>query len=112
MKPSMKLRLVRWVHTLVWLFFVACIVGIPLASLQGRHGLAALLIVFVLVEVLVLVLNRWRCPLTGIAARYTDDRQDNFDIYLPLWLARNNKFIFGALFLGGTAFAIAHWLGA
>jgi hypothetical protein len=29
-----------------------------------------------------------RCPLTGIAARYTDDRRDNFDIYLPPWLAR------------------------
>ena len=25
--------------------------------------------------------------LTDVAARYTPERQDNFDIYLPLWLA-------------------------
>lgn len=45
-------------------------------------------------------------------SHHTDDRQDNFDIYLPLWLARNNKLVFGALFLAGTVFAIARWLGA
>ena len=50
---------------------------------------------------LVLVFNRWRCPLTDIAAQYTDDRRDNFDIYLPLWLARYNKHIFGWLFVLG-----------
>ncbi len=40
-----------------------------------------------LVEVAVLAFNGMRCPLTDLAARYTDDRRDNFDIYLPLWLA-------------------------
>jgi hypothetical protein len=44
-----------------------------------------------MIEVAVLVLNRMRCPLTGIAARFTEDRRANFDIYLPLWLARYNK---------------------
>jgi hypothetical protein len=110
MKSSMKLCLVRWAHTLVWLFFVGCIVGIPLASWQRRHTLAAWLIALVLLEVLILALNRWRCPLTDIAARYTDDRQDNFDIYLPLWLARHNKQIFGPLFLGACVFALLEWL--
>jgi hypothetical protein len=51
----------------------------------------------VLAEVVVLAVNGWRCPLTGVAARYTDDRRENFDIDLPLWLARHNKRIFGAL---------------
>lgn len=62
-----------------------------------------------LVEVAVLALNAWRCPLTGVAARYTDDRRDNFDIYLPLWLARYNKHIFGSLFVGGILAAWALW---
>jgi hypothetical protein len=52
-----------------------------------------------------------RCPLTGVAARFTDDRRDNFDIYLPLWLARYNKPIFGWLFAAGLAFTLARWLG-
>ncbi len=38
---------------------------------------------------------------TDLAARYTEDRRGNFDIYLPVWLARQNKTIFGTLFLAG-----------
>jgi hypothetical protein len=41
------------------------------------------LIAVVSVEVLILIANGWRCPLTAVAARYTDDKRDNFDIYLP-----------------------------
>jgi hypothetical protein len=39
--------------------------------------------------------RRQRLALTNVAARYTNDRRDNFDIVLPLWLARYNKIIFG-----------------
>jgi hypothetical protein len=49
--------------------------------------------------------------LTDVAARYTDARQDNFDIYLPLWLARHNKSIFGTLYAAGLLFALARWRG-
>jgi hypothetical protein len=31
----------------------------------------------------------------------TENRTDNFDLYLPIWLARHNKTIFGSLFLAG-----------
>jgi hypothetical protein len=62
-----------------------------------------------LVEVLILLANGFRCPLTAVAARYTDDRRDNFDIYLPLWLARYNKQIFGPLFVAGILFTILMW---
>ena len=37
--------------------------------------------------------------MTDLAAKYTADRSPNFDIYMPNWLARHNKAIFGALFL-------------
>jgi hypothetical protein len=45
-----------------------------------------------------------------VAARYTDDRRDNFDIYLPLWLARHNKLIFGWLFVALLLFSFAQWV--
>lgn len=48
--------------------------------------------------------NRLRCPLTDIAARHTADRRANFDIYLPLWLARS-KHVFGTLYLIGATYA-------
>ena len=49
----------------------------------------------VLVECIVLAANRGASPLTGLAARYTEGRAGNVDMYLPLWLARRNKPICG-----------------
>ena len=63
------------------------------------------------VEVAVLAANGLRCPLTDVAARYTDDRRDYFDIYLPLWLARHNKALFGSLFVLGMLFTVVIWAG-
>jgi hypothetical protein len=96
-----RLRTVRLLHTAVWAGFAGCIVAMPVLAWQGRFGAAAVLAGIVLGEVVVLWLNRWRCPLTAIAARYTDDRRANFDIYLPEWLARYNKQIFGPLYVAG-----------
>ena len=101
---------IKALHTLAWAFFVGCILAIPLASWRGEHGLAAVFAAIVLVDVAALLLNGWRCPLTSLAARYTDDRHDNFDIYLPLWLARHNKLIFGTLYVAGLVFAFARWI--
>ena len=112
MTKRSSLRAIKAVHTIVWAFFAACIVAIPVASSLGEHGMAAWLVGIVFVEVLVLALNGWRCPLTSVAASYTDDRRDNFDIYLPLWLARNNKLVFGGLYFAGVVFALAAWMQA
>jgi hypothetical protein len=109
MSPRVALVLIKLVHTLAWAFFAGCIVALPLAALAGRMRLAAWLAAATLVEVVVLVANGMRCPLTDLAARYTDQRHDNFDIYLPLWLARHNKVIFGSLFVVGGAVAL--WAG-
>ena len=106
-----SLRAVKAIHTLAWIFFVSCILAIPVFAWQRQFGWAAALIGVVFVEVLVIVLNDWRCPLTGVAARYTDDRRANFDIYLPEWLARNNKLIFGSLFFAGVGFTLLRWRG-
>ena len=97
-------------HTVVWAFFVACIVAIPFAAWRGAPGFAAWFAAIVAVEVIVLAANGWHCPLTSVASRYTDERRDNFDIYLPNWLARHNKLIFGALYVAGVAFALARWM--
>lgn len=106
---SAALRIVKTLHTVAWAFFAGCIVAIPVFAWYEQFGVAVLLIAIVLVEVMVLRWNGWRCPLTGVAARYTEDRQDNFDIYLPLWLARYNKQVFGSLFIAGILFALLRW---
>jgi hypothetical protein len=111
MTPDSSLRAIKVLHTIVWAFFAGCIIAIPILGFLRRYNLAAMLIGVVLIEVLILVVNRLRCPLTGVAARYTTDRSDNFDIYLPVWVARYNKVIFGLLFLGGTLFTLIRWVG-
>ena len=109
MRDTTALVLVRTVHTVIWAFFVGCIVGAPLAAWFGHFGWAAVLVGLVAVEALVLLLNSWTCPLTGVAARYTSQREANFDIYLPRWLARYNKTIFTPLYLLGAAYAAWAW---
>lgn len=109
MEDSRKLLATKTFHTLVWAFLVGCIVAIPLAVHAGHLRVAALLIGVVLVEVLVIGLKRGSCPLTSVAARYTSDRSDNFDIFLPVWLARYNKAIFGSLFVGALVYASITW---
>jgi xanthine/uracil permease len=101
---------IKVLHTIVWALFVACILGIFVAARAGRFGVALVLIAVVLGEVLVLVLNRMRCPLTDVAGRYTDERVENFDIYLPRFVAKYNQEIFGALYLAGIAYTLIAWL--
>jgi hypothetical protein len=111
-QTSTGLVVVKVAHTLVWAVFASCILAIPVVSWRGDHHAAAWLTAIVAGEVAVLALNGWRCPLTAVAARYTRDRRDNFDIFLPQWLAKHNKLIFGALYVAGVAFALALWARA
>ena len=106
MAPASMLRVIKLAHTVVWAALVAVILAIPLMAWQRRLTAVTVLTAVMLIEVLVLVVNGWRCPLTDLAARYTDDRRANFDIYLPLWLAANNKRIFGTIFVGGLVFSV------
>jgi len=104
------LKLIRLLHTIVWALFAGSIIALPVLAWAGRFDRALGLTSLVTVECMVLATNRWRCPLTSIATKYTADRRDNFDIYLPAWLARCNKQLFGALFAAAELFAIWRWL--
>lgn len=96
---------------MAWAVFAGCILALPLVAWFDRYDLALWSFLIVLGEVFVLALNRWTCPLTPIAARYTDERQPNFDIYLPMWLAEHNKVIFGGLYIAGIVFAgVRYWM--
>jgi hypothetical protein len=106
MSTDSKLRFIKMIHTLVWAVFAGSIVAIPVYASAGGVTVAWGLIGFVFFEVVVLVVNRMRCPLTDVAGRYTSDRQDNFDIYLPLWLARYNKQVFGGLYVAGILYTV------
>ncbi|HSH14545.1 MAG TPA: hypothetical protein VLD18_00830 [Verrucomicrobiae bacterium] len=91
---------------------VGCIAGIYVFASRGDFAWAFAAIGIVFVETVVLTLNRMTCPLTSLAARYTEDRRPNFDIYLPEWLARHNQLIFGGLYFAGINYVVVLWLRA
>lgn len=103
---SALLLAIKLLHTAVWAALAGATVGIPIFAVLGRSDWVFALTLLILMECGVLLLNRWRCPLTSIAACLTSDRTDNFDIYLPRWLAHWNKAIFGSLFVAGELIAV------
>lgn len=53
----------------------------------------------ILMEGIVLLVFNKMCPLTIVARKYSDSTKDNFDIYLPNWLAKYNKLIYTTFFI-------------
>ena len=54
---------------------------------------------FILLEGLILLVFKNVCPVTVVARKYSTSQRDNFDIYLPNWLARYNKQIYTSIVL-------------
>ena len=98
MKGETKLMLIKAIHTLVWIFFNVVIFYMLYAVLADKID-KWLWICFglVILEGLTLLLLKFFCPLTIIARRYSDSTRDNFDIYLPNWLARYTKLIYTSI---------------
>ena len=111
MKPASALVVVRLIHTIAWALLASCVIAIPAVAWARHYEIALGLSAVVAIEVGVLAVNQWHCPLTPIAGRYTTDRRANFDIYLPEWLARYNKEIFGSWYVVGLVVLLGRWAG-
>ena len=101
MTPRNKLVAIKLLHTAVWVFFNVVIFYLLYAVLVDRLDMWAWIsLALIGAECAVLLLFRMACPLTIVARRYSDSQLPNFDIYLPLWLARYNKLIYGIILAG------------
>ena len=102
MNQTNKLLAIKLVHTLIWLFFVAVLFYILYSGLTGQiNFLTWIGIGIIFSEGIVLLVFKMFCPLTVIARKYSDSQDDNFDIFLPNWLAKYNKLIFTSVFVIG-----------
>jgi hypothetical protein len=108
--PGYLLAAIKLLHTVVWAVMAGSILALPVAAFTRHFRWAFILTALIVCECGVLAANRGRCPLTDWAARFTEDRAANFDIYLPNWLARNNKVIFGTLFAMNELIVLWRWL--
>lgn len=98
MTNTNKLVAIKIVHTLIWIFFNVVIFYMLYAVIYNKIN-KWLWLGWVLIglESLTLLVFRFYCPLTVWARKYSDSTRDNFDIYLPNWLARHNKLIYSAI---------------
>lgn len=107
MENNTKLILLKLLHTFIWIFFNGVIFYMLWAAISNRldtclwvgYGLVAL-------EGGILLLFKNVCPLTLIARNYSSSMKDNFDIYLPNWLARHTKAIYTSIMLLVVAITI------
>ncbi len=100
MTNSTKLLLIKTLHTAVWMFFVAVILYLLYCGLVNQlSGLTAVAAGLMVIEGGVLWVFERHCPLTLLARRYSASLQDNFDIFLPNWLARYNQAIFTSIYV-------------
>lgn len=113
MNPSENLTVVKIVHTLIWLFFVAAIFYILYSGISNKITITTWIAIgLIIAEGAVLVLFKMFCPLTLIARKYSDSEKDNFDIFLPNWLARHNKIIFTTIYLVGVIIVLLRVMGS
>ncbi len=100
MRHESKLILIKTLHTLVWLFFNVVLFYMAYAVIINKIDKFIWIgIGLIVLEGIVLMIFNKMCPLTVIARKYSDSTKDNFDIYLPNWLAKWNKLIYTTLFL-------------
>ena len=96
MLAEIKLTWIKIIHTIIWFFFNAVFFYMVYAVIVNNIDKYVWIgIALFSLEVIVLLIFKNNCPLSIIARRYSNSTKDNFDIYLPNWLAKNNKVIYG-----------------
>ena len=100
MESEAKLTLIKVIHTLIWIFFNFVIFYMLYAAIANKldhwlwigYG-------FIALEGLILLTFKSHCPLNLLVRKYSNSTQDNFDIYLPSWLAKYTKLIYTTIFV-------------
>ena len=107
MTNDTKLTIIKTAHTVIWAVLVGLIFYIVYSGITGKITLLTwIAIASIVFEGIILAIFKLYCPLTVWARKYSDSTRDNFDIYLPNWLARHNKLIFTSIYIFGVILVI------
>ena len=90
--------LLKTIHTIVWAIMTFANFFAFYLAFIGRFDIWFWIPAsFIMLEIFIIVLNDWKCPMTGMIEKYTKDRSDNFGLYIPGWLAKYNVRIYTIL---------------
>lgn len=97
----MILFLIKLVHTLVFFLFSGCVLYTLFCGITNRFPRrAAVAILLVFAEGVILLANGWECPITTLARDYGAGDAQVADIFLPRWFADRLFTLCTPLFLG------------
>jgi hypothetical protein len=100
MNNTNKLHIIKSIHTLIWVFFNVVLFYMAYAVITNKiNKFLWIGIGCIVVEWMVLLYFKWQCPLTILARKYSNSTRENFDIYLPNFLAKYNKPIYISFFI-------------
>jgi hypothetical protein len=95
MSANTNLRLIKLFHTAIWVFFNVVIFYLLYAVIVNKiDKWVWICICLIFLEIMILTIFKSICPITLLARKYSNSTNDNFDIYLPNWLAKYNKLIY------------------
>lgn len=101
------LKLIKIIHSLIWAIMVAAILYTVYAGITDNLNIYLWMSIgLIIFEGIVLLINKGSCPLTVVARKVKKDYKEGDDIYLPRWLARNNKLIFTSIFIIGLLIVV------
>ena len=93
-----KLTIIKIIHTAIWLFFNVVIFYMGYAVIIDKiDKWVWICLTLIILEGVVLLLFKRMCPVTLVARKYSTSTKDNFDIFLPNWLAKYNKLIYSSI---------------
>lgn len=111
MTNEAKLRNIKIIHTAVWVFFNVVIFYMLYAVIVNKLDIRLWICYsLIILEGITLLIFNFYCPLTIWARKYSDSEKENFDIYLPNWLAKYNKQIYTTIVAGITIVTIIRLL--
>ena len=85
-----KLFLIKFIHSVIFWWQVICLGYLLFACITGTFNILVLLaIISILLNGLLLLLNKGRCPFTTMAERQGSEKGSITDIFLPDCVARN-----------------------
>lgn len=87
---SRTIFIIKFIHTLVFLFMAACLLYILYCGLSATFNWLLLIAIgAITIEGVVLILNGWQCPFTLLARRYGVVKAEVTDLFMPEVISRH-----------------------
>jgi hypothetical protein len=106
-----KLFLIKLVHAALFVFFSSCLAYVFYSGITRTYDWILFLAVgTILIESLVLLLNKWQCPLTDLAKKYGDEHGRVTDMFFPAWFVPHVLRSCAVLIIMGVATLVAGYV--